>query len=225
MKAFLYFLVFSFATIEANCQETPEIMKIFEKVDVEYLSKDIIDSLILKSPYYPSTNNPDNIKVYELLIDSSKIKARIYSGYESGQSGYQVYEIRLFNRLDGNLKVVCSISSGSNGTMDQLTLQVFDFTVKSGILLRDRNSELVFKSEISDFFKKGTPDSVITKFESHSGYRLELFYSEAAGEFRLHEFLIQNNEQEDNFLAGNKIRIMWLNDRFRRAIPEFSKEY
>lgn len=200
------------------------VCDVFNQIKLENIDNKLKDSILTHTKYYPQTNDSDYIEYYSLTIDSVKEQVRIEFGFESGQKAYAIDEIKLFKKSDGNYKAIYSHCTGANAMLNQGELSIYDYNTKTRILSIDNLTRSLFQIGLKDFFKVNTPDSVITEFDSHSGFSYDLFYAEKNDiEFRLVNFLIFDHLKDNKDVSGNIIGFKWINDRFVRLEPYFEE--
>lgn len=216
-------ILFGFTAAHAEGQGIGDIFRLLPPEYVDGLSIDARNELLKNRKFYPAENIPDeDVEVYELAaLDSIKNFLRIEMTYETGQAGFIVFEMRSFDKADGNKLVVLSSFSGAHDMFGQNQLQVFNY--RNNQLTEATKDYLPQDLGVRDFVKSNTPDSLIVEYENNSSNCYSLGYEGENITYRFYDRNIDRFGIDSSWIIGNAIEFEWTNDQFVRK-PVENKE-
>ncbi len=207
-----------------KAQANNAVIKVLRQIELENISENLKDSILIYTNYYPPSEDSDYIEYYSLQIDSIIGSARIEYGFQSGQSAYSEDDIKLFKKSDNNYKVIYSHCTGANAMLNQNDLIIYDFDITTNLLKLDSTTNSIFDFKFKDFYKTGTPDSIIMNDMTPVEFYYDLFYPQKYDvELSLVSFLLSVNFQDNKNILGDIIGFKWINDRFIKSEPYYNE--
>ncbi|WP_018342828.1 hypothetical protein [Cytophaga aurantiaca] len=228
--AFIFaIIIFSAANPNSNLQNQPsselpkgKIVSIFKQIG--HFSDSAKNCLINNGEYYGPNNDEEEIWVCKMYIDSVNNTIRIEDYYEVGNSSSSISEYKLVQTKKG-CKVLYSNYGGTNAFTTQYEFEIYDYTLSTEALLRDSSKSTLkkFTIDTKDFFASNTPDSIITKYKSHSSYFCRLVDIEnGIAEYILFDNF--GNMKDIKWIKGDIIRFDLEGNKFVRSEPYYEEE-
>ena len=171
--------------------------------------------IITNKSCHLSGNSKEEKVVYTLEEnDSAKDFLRIEMTFESGQDGYETFELRSFDMQSGGKLVIYSNIGGAHDDYNQNKLIVFEY--KNGKLQPSKTSYLPKEIGIKDFIKPNTPTLLINKYKQNSCNAYNLRSEGDDITYSLNDNNLYDNEFNSSYIRGNSIKFIWNGKKFER---------
>lgn len=231
MKRFLFLLII--LPIFSNGQNIIDLFKIIPSEYVDDLSLENRELLLKKLKYYPPDNEPEKyVEVYSLVaVDTFKNFLRVEMGFETGQAGYVITELRSFTLKNGDKLLISSMIGGAHNSFQTVKFQQFEYHNKQ--LVKAKKDYLPTTIGLADFIKPSTPDSIIQKYKDYDfeltyelGYEYFLGMSNEHISYRFYSYssMVDNLSVDNSWVLGNMIEFIWTGDGFLRKKVSWHKK-
>ena len=202
-------------TISAKGQSISDIFTMLPDTVVDNLTIKEREKIITNKSFYP-TNNTDEEKVVYTLEenDTTKNFLRVEMTFESGQTGFESFELRSFEMPNGGKIVIYSNIGGAPNNYAQNKLIFFE--CKNGKLYYSKTNYLPKEIGLKDFIKPATPKSLKKKYEEYSCSTYDLGYQQRNITYDLNDNYLYNNGFNSNYIIGNSIEFIWNGYGFER---------
>ena len=156
---------------------------------------------------------------YRYYLDTMKYTIRL-EGEAIGIS-----ELRaLFYK--NSIKLISSSFNGTSASVHQTDFSIYNYNFKTKELSIDSIDTKLFQVQLKDYFKEGTPDSIISYTSSYTSYFFDIVYNEKGiATNQLYSNSFDRKFRDVEWLRGNVITFEYKDSKFIRSEPYFSEDF
>lgn len=208
-------LGFLLLTISSKGQSISDIFLLLPDNIVDNLTVKERAKIVANKSFYP-TNNTEEEKVVYTLEENNTTKnfLRVEMAFESGQAGYEIFELRSFKMKSGGKVVIYSNIGGAHDDFTQNKLIFFE--CENGKLRVSKTNYLPKEIGLKDFIKPTTPNLLKKKYKEYSCDAYNLGYEQKNITYDLNDNNLYNNGFSSKYIIGNSIEFIWNGYRFDR---------
>ncbi len=216
-RLILFISLFLVCIVNGQSELIKQVFRLLPASKVYDLSLATRDSMLAGKAYYPSSNDSDEIAVYNYGL-SPEVNDYLYISlsFETAQRGTGMIEIRGFKMNNEEHLILVSQTGGVwQVTYAQHELSAFVYN-KHQHLIPCKNKFLP-KANDTLFIKKDTPATLKKEIQSYSNTIYDLSKDKVI--LALNSSTLSNDKKLNRWLKADEIHFVWINNHFVSSNP------
>jgi len=194
---------------EVYSQSIDEFFKALPDEHVNNLTMEDREELLTENTFYPSDNDENYIQIYR-VAESTNDYLKINMSFETGQRGFNTFELKKWSRNTGDHLFGISRVAGTPVEFVQADLNFFTFNDDT---LIKAQTNIPADLSLVNFAKPNTSDQLLQEYAQYISLTISFKEEENDIFWRIHENM-GGSDLDTSWLEGNAIRYIWNGKNF-----------